>query len=315
MHFSIKKRFLVILLSVLFIGKTYSEQREKIDVTQPLRIRSLFPAMLADNALGIDPALPEDFISVEYKGSDWIGWGKKSVLEAFEKNSDFDPLEPIFLVRITPHTIQEHPYTLNKTEILEMLKQAPHLKNQQVEFDSWEEYPYANITAIDNGKKFYMGYIGMNLPEKYMFHLTLRYPKEKAKQAEELWTNFFQNTKRLPDPLFFKALGTEMHKGYSLFRKLGTTIRINAERRKKDGKILLTIVCEEGKNQFSYVESEKGFMQSLWHQGELLVKIKGAVTVSDICQFTSHEVLNVLPEDVDEFTQVLPNKTKHIIEI
>jgi len=97
------------LFSVVFALSLCTLHAEEIDVTQPLRIQQLMPRDGMFVSLGIDPAVPKDFVAMNDKGtidySDWVYWGPEKVLKAYFE----DPTslaEPIMRAQLSTEVAQ-----------------------------------------------------------------------------------------------------------------------------------------------------------------------------------------------------------------
>jgi hypothetical protein len=276
---------------------------EEIDVSQPLRIDALIPKSHTPWCLAVEPALPAHFVALGEKNEvnplEWLYWGPEEVVKAYLQ----DPASlssPIIGVKIAAQFAQRQPGVLDEAAIRQRLGEG---EDVTLRFGNWGAYPYCVVSALCQGKQAHMAYVGLNAADGAVLFLTLRTPSKDPSAAQALWNNFFQNTKQLPLPLFFKAHGQEMHPGYTIVRILDRTIKVVAERRTSDQKIQFAVIPEDGTVTFEYAHAFEGQMGADWHLGEPLLKITGAYVVDEGWLHQSMTT-SVLIQDVEQFSFV-----------
>lgn len=295
------------LLTLVFFLNVAHLNAEDIDVTQSLRINQLMPRERLLIRLAVEPAIPEDYIALSKEGevtySDWVYWGPKDILSAYFK----DPLSlsvPIIRVKTTPNIIQPRHGVLDEKSIREGVSQMD--KKASLDFGSWGTYPYCMIGA--KKEKAHMAYVGLNDENGTILFFHLIIPQnELAAEASalKLWKRFFQETKELPEPLFFKALGQEMHPGYTIVDVVGRKIKVIAEKRKSDQKIQFIAIPIDQNIEFKFETAFTTLMTANWHYNEPLLKIKGAYIINKGWLHYSMTT-SVFIKEVDEFTHVAP---------
>ncbi len=297
------KRLLLILLMSIS-----SLQSEDVDVTQPLRIHQLIPRDQYAFDLGVDPFLPQNFICLQNpKGicPEWLYWGPEEDLKAFFE----DPRSlkvPIIRARLCAQITQQIVETAikasNRKELESKLKCSIISK-------TWGCYPLFAIALTH--EREYAAYVGLNY-ENYALQLHLIIPAGEDKAALNLWNNFLNRTKQLPDPLLFKAQGQEMHTGYTIVNTVNRSTKVTVERRKSDQKIRVAMVPVDEGVQFHLQTVAETKMGSKWHYGEPMLKISGTYIV-DKGYVHLPMVTSVLIAEVEEFSS-LPEKDAILVQ-
>lgn len=289
---------------------------EEIDVTQPLRINDFIPRKNLACVLAVEPALPDNFISLndtnELGYLDWLYWGPKDAIETYMKDPS-SLTTPIIRIRLSDGIMQREFGRLDEALIT---KEEPELTNSTYNFGNWGEYPYCMIscTIEDDGKtgNLIVGYVGLNHESGAVLFLHLVVPETSTGKAEalRLWENFFKNTKELPIPLLYKAKGQELHPGYTIVNIFENKIKVIAEKRRSDQKIRFVSIPEKPDVEFKFEKMFVTTMGDAWHYREPLLKIRGAYIVNDGSVHYSL-ITSVLIKEVDEFTQV-PTLKKNV---
>lgn len=292
----------------LFLLLTTSSFAKEIDVTQDLRIDQLLPRNQFIARLAIDPAVPGNFVA-KTTALDfiWTYWGKESVLEDFFKNT-ISPKEPLLRVSISPEVIQDYPDGFNETRMRMDLLSDLEMKMESLTFGKIGKYPYAYLVTRAENKPMHLAWIGMNDPEsRAVLRVNLVYPDEAGRPNKEdiaLLEKFLKESQELPEPLFFKALGQEIHEGYTILNIADHKTKIIAEKRKSDKKIQFIVLPDED-TQFKFEEWTTGLMGASWHLGEPILKIRGYFTVNDdkIGTIIEGTIASILIKEVDKFTK------------
>lgn len=279
-------------------------QADEIDITQPLRIHQLIPRERFSVTLPIEPALPKEFVALEDNSSEWIYWGPEEVLKAYLKDQN-SLLVPILRFKLSPNIAQTKRGCLDESQFQNQFPKALGAVTS-LHFGSWDEYPYCTISGKMQGKEFLMGYVGLNhLESGSVLLFNLITPKEASADsaALALWNTFFEKTKKLPEPLLFKAEGQEIHPGYTIVDVAGRTIKAVAEKRKSDQKILCAIIPDDQTVEFQFKKLHQTIMPATWHHGEPLLKIDGAYIVDKGWLHMSMST-SILIKEVEQFSSV-----------
>lgn len=288
-----------------------------IDVSEPLRIESLLPLKNRMYCLPIDPSIPDDFVVLSPNrdgGPSLIGeldddnfyWGRKNVLLSYFQNPS-NLSEPIFRFGLSPYIAQPN-YGYFDEEALKK-ECTKFSKSTQAElfldFNRWQDTPYFIVRGVLKDTKMYAAYIGLNHESGAVLHLHLLLPQNATpqihQQASELWEKFFHNSKPLPEPLFYKAHGQELHTGFTLVRILDRTIKIIAERRKSDRHLRFAVIPLDPDVEFKFDSSEITYKGREWRFGDSVFKIKGVYYI-DKGWVTLCTTNSVFIKDVDEFS-------------
>lgn len=306
---------LYLFLTAFFLSFAHLNS-EDIDVTQPLRITQLMPRERLFISLAVEPAIPKDFIALSKKGEidylDWVYWGPEEVLKAYFK----DPLSlsvPIIRVKLTADVAQNKYGSFDVKFLEKQMSQA--FKEASFDSGKWGTYPHFQV-SFDGDEKVRMAYVGLNDEggAVLLFHLII--PKKPTAQASaiKLWDEFLQKTKELPEPLFFKAQGQEMHPGYTIVNIVGREIKVTAEKRKSDQKIQFTVIPQDQTIEFKFGKAFTTTMGANWHHHEPLVKIEGAYIIDKGWVHYS-TTTSVLIKEVDEFSPTSLKKNVFLKEL
>ena len=268
--------------------------------------------------LPIDPALPDDFVALDRDGGvcfyNWVGWGPEKAIKAFfEDENAVD--HPIIFVTISPNVVQSYRGRLDE----KYFKSAFKAEGFDVSFGNWGKYPWCMAERTSEGKTDRMGYIGMNASDGSMLCLKVFTPStpEGEAHADELWNAFFKESKLLPEPLYIKAQGQEMHLGYTILNVAGQRVKIIAETRKRDGRSRIACVPENACVQFHCKDAFTTKMGLSWHFGDPIAKVLGIWEVENSYGRNMIEITaGVLVEEVDEFSQIsIVKKNNYIKEV
>lgn len=283
---------------------------EEVDVTQTLRIGQLMPRERLFSILAVEPAIPNDFIALTEEGeivySDWVYWGPKEVLNAYFKDPS-SLLEPILRVKFTTDIKQRKRGSFDEKSLRDQI--SPLLEKASLEFGRWGTYPYCRMSGWVDDKEAHFAYVGLNDDNGVVLLFQLLVPQKPDTNASalELWKKFFQETKQLPDPLFFKAHGQELHIGCTIIDIVGHKIKVIAERRKSDQKLQFVVVPQDQAVEFQFKRAFATFMEVDWHHNEPLLKIEGTYIV-DKGWVQYSMTTSVLIKEVDEFSSFPPKK-------
>jgi len=290
---------------IAFVLSAFYLNAENIDVTQKLRITQLLPKKLTQITLGIEPAIPENFVALseceKMDGFDLAYWGPKEVIQSYLKQPQ-SLKEPIFLIQISQNTKQ------SKFGVLDEKSIEAQLRNDKAppsswSFGKWGDYPYCLVSSTLSGKHMHVAYVGPNddSGSVLVFKLIVPQTPNGLSLSMKVWDKFFTETKQLPEPLLFKALGQEMHLGYTIVDILDYKIKVIAEKRKSDSKMKFSIIPQDKTVKFHFESAFEGLMGGSWHYKEHLLKIQGSYIIDD-GWMNNHMTTSVLIKEVDEFT-------------
>lgn len=303
-----------IFTAICLCTVTYGSSRE-IDVTQTLRIHQLMPQKDLLISLGVEPALPPDFIALSKKGeidySDCVYWGPENVLKAYFKDPN-SLSTPILKVRIADFITQSQLKDFHRN----FLKEASKGELKFIHSGNWGSYPYYCLEYdTPEAEKTHLGLIGLNEDSDSVLAFILVSPKKEIDQGQglKLWENFFKQTKELPFPLFIKALGQEMHKGYTIVNVIGRKIKVFAEQRRSDKKLQFIVMPEDKNVKFAFRKSDLALMGADWHKNEPILKIHGSYIIDDGWMNYSHTT-SVLIKEVDEFADTSNLKSNAFVK-
>lgn len=288
---------LVFFLKILHLGA------EEIDVSQSLRIDELIPQESVLIRLAVDPAVPAHFVALSKPDDpvEWIYWGPKDVLTAYFE----DPLslsEPIIRFKFAMDLMQNKEGCLDEKAFREHLSKINADTQPTFDFGKWGSYPYCKVSVDFHGAN-YFGYVGLNDDSgaALLFHLVIPQKSRVPIAALNLWEKFFRETKELPEPLFFKAHGQEMHPGYTIVNILGHKVKVTVEKRKSDHRVLLHTKSLDDAVDFEFKEAFETTMGAKWHHKKPLLKIKGVYLIKEK-NFYYEQTASVLINEVDEFS-------------
>jgi len=294
------------LLFILF-GLAYLNAND-IDVTQPLRIQELMPRDNLFCSLAVEPALPKDFVALAENGeisySSGVYWGPEKTLKAYFK----DPKSldtPILKVAISSILFQDCPEFFNEKSIREDVKSNPEFKDISVSFGNWGIYRYFRASGKLQNTEVNIAHVGLNDPSGAVLTIDLVIPNTKNGKSDalKLWNDFFKNTTMLPEPLFYKAQGQELHIGRTIVDIVGRKIKVIAEKRKSDKKMRFTIVPPDENIEFKFENAKEVKMEGNWNFGKPLLKVKGQYII-DKGWVQYNMVTSIFIKDVDEFSKV-----------
>lgn len=283
---------------------------EEVDVTQPLRISQLMPRERLFSTLGVEPAIPNDFIALSKEGelnySDWVYWGTKEALQAYFKDPS-SLSEPILRVKFTTDIKQRKYGSFDEKVLRNQI--SSFLEKASFEFGQWGSYPYCRVSGWLDNNEGHFAYVGLNEENGAVLLFQLVVPQKSESKASDLklWEKFFQETKELPEPLLFKANGQEMHIGYTIVDIVGHKIKVTAEKRKSDQKVQFAAIPQDQAVEFRFEKAFNTIMEVNWHHNKPLLKIKGTYIV-DKGWVQYSMTTSVLIKEVDEFSSVPPKK-------
>jgi|JI9StandDraft_1071089.scaffolds.fasta_scaffold26949_3 hypothetical protein len=292
-----KKR--VSLLVALIVVASLEAKYEEFDVSQPIRIQELMPTRNQVSFIGIEPAIPKNFVAMSPSGkldywNECVFWGPKEVLEAYLNNKDVGPSEPILMLGFSPSMKQKRPEVFEDRDI-----------GKTTIVGNWGQYPYLINSAKLVGQKINTLHVGLNDDKTgAVLCFTLVTPNKLEDEVSlKFWKNFIENTKELPPPLLYKVLGQELHPGYTIVDVAGRKIKAIAERKKSSRRIQFIIIPEDSSIEFKFDQAFQMFMEVDWHFGEPVVKIEGAYCIDNnwiVYQMTT----TVLIKEVEEFSPI-----------
>ena len=275
-------RFFCLILS-LFLSflPLYSEE---IDVSQPLHISELIPSSSGFITLAIEPAVPKNFTALckgrEVNYADHVYWGPKEVLEAFFKDPD-SLSQPIFEVYAVEGQSQQTPGVLDEKFFQELVLKNPEFVSYHLA--KWGSYPYCELLVHLKNEPTRILCVGLNQDHGVILGFKLLCPKTaQGKEAGlKLWNTFVQESKELPEPLFLKANGQEMHTGRTIIDVVGRKVEIIAEERKSDRKIRLAVIPSDQTVTFTFKNAKDVLFAGKWRNGDRMLKLDGAYIVDE----------------------------------
>lgn len=282
-----------------------------IDVSnqsKELRILQLLPRLTTP--LAIEPMVPDNFVAMSPNGVldpyDWIYWGPKNVLEEYFKNPD-SLQQPVLRVKLSANVCQTGPKSFNggtTEEVLSGMKQIGECKFTEQEWDSY--YVLETKTKADN-QILFIAWVGVNNPvSKAVVMFNLVYPNTPSHPDDSdvaLWDNFLSGTKQLSEPDFFKAHGLDMQPGYTITNSGGAKLIMNAESRKKDGRIQLVVKPLSENTKFTYEDMEKGLKGNEWKKGEPMLIVYGTTLKQDKnYSISNDQSIPIFIQSVEEFS-------------
>lgn len=231
---------------------------------------------------------------------DWIYWGPHDVLKSYFKNEK-SLKEPVIRVKLGHATQNE---IFKKSNFIQDLK-ASGLKKVQITNSAWGEYPVKAIQGEINKENLYICMVGLNTPEGWTLKFQLIFPSTfgiASKNDLQLWQNFISNTKQLSEQDFLKAHGQDLQDGFSLINCNGSTMKVIAEKRNCDNKILVIVIPSDG-IEFELHKITDGLLGTEWNYGKSLVKVHGNIMVTKGNSTTViNQVSNVLLKTVSEYS-------------
>ncbi len=300
-------------LTALFLSCICLTANE-IDITQPLRIEQLMPREGLFAVLAVEPALPKDFVALsknlevdhmdqEVDYMDWVYWGSEKVLKAYFKDEN-NLTEPILRVKLIPAMEHCKNGRFDQQALINSMTQVSRGRVPSIEFGKWGFYPYCMMSNLVDDK-LHLAYVDLNDRDSggLFFELLMPNKPEAKATALQLWNDFFHQTQQLPEPLFLKAQGQEIHPGYTIVNVAGRKIKVIAEKRKSDKKIQWMAIPQNQATELKTKKVFKTLMGCKWHHGEPILKIEGTYIIEkgwvNLDMTTS-----VLIKEVDEFTSV-----------
>ncbi len=298
------------LVNMIFVAIFLSvcgASAEDIDLSQSIRMNQLLPRNRFSFSLGVEPKLPDNFVCMESNDNSDLGiyWGPAEVLQAFFKDPDSLTV-PIIRAELSFDVTQELIDNVGsrKKSLIEKTFQEEEDINSTVTFGNWGIYPFCKI-HIPNRQK-YMALIGTN-SDGHVLALDLIVPRKKIFQSSnflEVWDQFFEETRLLPEPLFFKAMGQELHTGYTIVNVVEKKIKVVAERRKSDHLIRFTVIPLDEGVVFNFSDAIVTQMGAPWHFGDPQPKIHATYIIDENWVHWSMVTLCLI-RNVDEFAALL----------
>jgi len=275
---------------------------EEIDVTQDLRILQLLPRDQVVTPLPIDPAIPEDFIALDLNGKQDVclgmWWGPKDIIRtALKERSEKWPL---IFVKLSSSISQKE---YGKLDIEAIKRECSILEEMTCQSGNWGALPYALVEGSFGDKKMNCLFVGNN-QNGIVYFFSLMHPEDKKLEpsAMALWDRFVKETKQLPEPLFFKCLGQEMHIGHTISDSAGRKLLFKAEYNEEKNLVLISVEPHEGTIDFQYSAAELCKMGANWHQNEDMVKINGMISVEN-GWINSNQTTSVLLKKTKTFSK------------
>lgn len=265
--------------------------------------------------LGVNLALPEDFVAMPYDNEDPLYsptmiWGRESDLKEVKKHGKDARHGPIIEAILSMDTFQTGPNSFNPNEKQIREESSKRgLRNLTIKRYQWGSYPVLAVQGIAPGNLVRnFAVVGMNDPSGQVLRLRLLAPKTAEKKALTIWENLLTNTKQLDGHANFQAHGQDLHPGYTIYSQAGAKLLAIAEKNRETGELLLAIKPLNDETSFTYEKMSKGKMGASFHYAEPLVKIYGTTKQSKYSAI-SFDVLSVLIKPVDQFT-IDPNLWK-----
>ncbi|MDX8430201.1 MAG: hypothetical protein SNF33_00090 (plasmid) [Candidatus Algichlamydia australiensis] len=308
------KKSIIVSLLAFSCSFTFSGEPKKIDLSQPLRIKDFIPDDALAATLAVDPALPENFIarSPNTDEKDYlmgVYWGSEKAINEYFKDPN-TLSEPIIRARLSLNVAQDNPAGFDEEKLKKEVK-TDYPKGTLHKLGNWGNYQYSLISTVMEGRKLDLGWVCLNDESRAVLFLQLIRPEKgiySDEKAKKLWNTFFEETTELPNPLFAKAYGYELYKGYSILSVSGYRYKIAAQKRRRDGKVLFCITPLSESLRFNYENAE--FVtgdEDDWLKGELLLVVSGAVEINNKkLNLTSFRSDGVRLEEVEEFTLTKP---------
>ncbi len=299
------KEYLSILDSIQILKN--EKQFIEIDVTQDLKILELMPPSKYTYIPAVEFAIPDDFIALEpdnflYGG--WTYWGPEEVLKAYFKDTK-SLSTPILRARISTNVIQKTLEGPNREASENELREL--CPNADVKSGYWGVYPYQAVEGTSNGEKACVTWIGLDSPQGYVLQIQMVFShdnKKPGKEANAFWKKLISDTKALPEPLYFKVKGQEMHPGYTILNVGGQKAKVIAEKRKSDKKTQFAFIPLDKGITFNCEEATEVIMGAKWHKGEPMLKLYGVVKVRGGVNVNQDTGIAVLIKETDEFTKI-----------
>ena len=282
------------------------------DLSQSLHIDELMPREGLFSTIAIEPGIPKDYVAMckdgEISYCNWVYWGPKKELEAYFK----DPLslsKPIIRVKFASGISQTQFGRFDE----ELIKDdRAKLNGFVIDFGKWGTYPYLTMTNPSDAK-LNSAFVGLNSESGVVLYFNLIVP-EKSKSDDDalkFWNKFIQETTQLPEHLFYKVNGQEMYTGYTIVNIAGHKVKMIAEQRKSDKKILFAAFPEGNQNiKFEFDGASVGLKGGEWRCNDPLLKISGMYVIDD-GYISLTMTTSVFIKDVDDFS--LNKKTKGCI--
>ncbi len=271
-----------------------------------LRIHQYIPKKGNSFTFAVDPALPDDFICYSQDGilshEGTLIWGKKETIDQFLTNPK-EISDPLILVSISPNVFQKTYGKLIEIKSQDILQ---YTKDFEIERGTFGDYPYCKTWVKSNDKIYHCAHIGLNHESHAVLFLQLLQPEDgsKTKQAELLWNAFFKNTKQLPFPDFALAHGHDMQTGFTTVEIQDKKFKVTAEKRKKDGKIKLSVIPLDQDLIFNHINTYVDMMRTDWHKGELILKTLGTF-IDQKNSIYMNMTVAILVKEVEEFSSSL----------
>ncbi len=288
-------KFPKILFLALSLSICFSQ-----DVHSKYRIEELIPDLMAP--LAVEPAIPEDFISVptskEAGSCQWIYWGKQEVIDQlFEDHKTV--LEPLIRVRLTAYVAQTGPdsFSIDRDVI-----DFPH----RIEKFKWGSYPVRAHRILIQNKVVYMAYVGLNAPGGLTLLFNLHLPEsEQGSDLDKnypLWENFLRNTKPFSEKELYKMNGLELEEGETIVEVAEEKLKVTAE---EDKNGIIRVVFQPLTPHISYddKESSQTYKAGEWKTATPMMRIPTEIeVVKDNNTIYDRVVVYVFVKKVDEFT-------------
>ncbi len=273
------------------------------------RIIKLLPGLATP--LAIKPALPSDFVAGGPDGnplvSERIYWGNKQVLNDFFLHPD-DVKEPIIGLQISMNLNQqpEKGFTGEK-ELMQEMKSHGFKVMKSRKF-SWGHYPVWAVQLLTpKDEVMHLAWVGLNAPHGSVLMFQMIYPKSYDKRRAQnisLWEDFLTKTSLLNDEAYFRANGMDLSEGVTIVDDVGVKMKITAERRQSDHKLLVIVKPLDASTEFELGEIKIGKMGGHLLRGRLITSVEGQITgcVNGRPHVITTHTTPVLIKDVDNYT-------------
>jgi hypothetical protein len=272
------------------------------------RIKELLPGLLP--VLPIDPYIPEDFgiVSADAEPNllKGIYWGVPDEVQAYLQKSGQN-INPIFRIQLSNQVSQNGPETFigDKTVEKELnLKTDTLVKMRKA---LWGRYPVLILETTDSkGTTAYNAWVGLNSPSGMTLEISLILPansKQSTERSLKIWNAFLNNTKELPPDFSSNAFHEYTGKGYTMFSVDEARLKVFAQKRISDGKVLIVAIPANANTSFAYEGASEALSKSSTNEGKSIVKVQGRVIYAkEKTSLVIETSIVVYLREVDDFT-------------
>lgn len=248
------------------------------DLFEKPRICKLLPGLLSP--LAIDPAIPDDFVALgpdeKPNISHIIFWGSPKVLQGFFKEPT-SLTDPILSVQISMNLRQNGKIFEGEKELIQQMKSHGFavMRSKKLE---WGMYPVWLVQLKSPQEEIVdIAWVGINSQEGTVLMFNPLYPKDTKRQNHPFWEAFLTKTKQLKDKEFFLAHGLDLREGQTLVQEGNASMRVTAERRNFDHKLLVVVEPMNDNTEFDLSEIKVGKMGGKWKTNRLVAKVEGHI--------------------------------------